>query len=115
MNLVDDIEGMQPCLNHGFHLLYLRNCDVTLLGKFFLCLLTRIRVGQMRVEILVEDFCCLLAEITPLPPGIQKSGPQNHDSLTGALLKLGLDRQELAMDHLKISIPVYVYKSKKWL
>lgn len=31
-------------------------------------------------------------------PGIKEAGPQDHDCLTGALLQLGLDRAELAVD-----------------
>ena len=31
-------------------------------------------------------------------PGIKEAGPQDHDSLTGALLQLGLDGAELAVD-----------------
>ena len=44
----------------------------------------------MGVKVLVEDLRGLLAEVSPLPPGVEESGPQDHDRLAGALLQLDL-------------------------
>ena len=42
--------------------------DAALARQFFLGLLARIWVGQMRVEILVEDFCGFFAEVSSFAP-----------------------------------------------
>lgn len=48
---------------------YLGDGDPTLLGKLLLCLLAGVGVGEVRVEIFIQDFRGLLAEVTPLAPG----------------------------------------------
>ena len=52
----------------------------------------------MRIEILIEDFIRFLAEVPPLPPGVQEPGPQDHDRLAGGLLQLDLDRVKFPID-----------------
>jgi len=48
------------------------------------------------VEVLVEHLAGLLAEVAPLPPGVQEPGAQDHHSLAGGLLQLDLNiNQEL--------------------
>lgn len=47
---------------------HLGNCDAALLGQLLLGLLARVRVAEVRVEVLVEDFRRLLAEVSPFPP-----------------------------------------------
>lgn len=47
---------------------YLRDGDSTLFGKFLFGFFAGIRVGQVRVEILIEDLCRLFAEVAPLAP-----------------------------------------------
>ena len=52
----------------------------------------------MGVEILIQDLAGILAEVPPLPPGIQEPGPQDHDRLAGGLLQLDLDRVKFPID-----------------
>lgn len=47
---------------------HLGNCDAALLGQLLFSLLARIRVAEVRVEIFVQDFRRLLAEVSPFPP-----------------------------------------------
>ena len=56
---------------------YLRDGDSTLFGKFLFGFFTGIRVGQVRVEILVQDLCGLLAEVAPLTPEETQTEVQN--------------------------------------
>lgn len=48
--------------------LYLWHCDTTFLCQFLFGFLTRIGVTQVRVEILVQDFRSLFAEVTSFSP-----------------------------------------------
>ena len=43
---------------------YLRHSDATLPGQLLLGLFTRVRVTEVRVEILIQYFCGLFAEIS---------------------------------------------------
>lgn len=70
---------------------YLRYGDATLSGEFFFRLFTGVRVGEVRVEVFVQDFGRLLRKVAPLSPRVQETGPQDHDSLASALLELYLD------------------------
>lgn len=47
---------------------YLRDCDSTLFGEFLFGFFTGVWVGQVGVEILIQDLCGLLAEVAPLAP-----------------------------------------------
>lgn len=44
----------------------LRDGDPALLGQLLLGFLAGIRVGQVRVEVLVQHLRCLFVEVTPL-------------------------------------------------
>lgn len=52
--------------------IHLRHSDPTLFGKFFLGFLTRVRVRQVGVEILVQHLCSLLVEVAPLTSDTQR-------------------------------------------
>ena len=47
---------------------HLGNCDAALLGQLLLSLLAGIWVAEVRVEIFVQNFRRLLAEVSPFPP-----------------------------------------------
>lgn len=47
---------------------HLGNCDAAFLSQLLFSLLAGIRVAEVRVEILVQNFCCLLAEVSPFSP-----------------------------------------------
>lgn len=49
-------------------MVYLRDGDSTLFGKFLFGFFTGVWVGQVGVEILIQALCCLFAEITPFAP-----------------------------------------------
>lgn len=51
---------------------YLRHGDPTLFGQFFLGFFARIRVGQVRVKILIQHLCGLLVEVAPLTSDKQR-------------------------------------------
>lgn len=46
----------------------LRDGDGALLGQLLLGFLAGVRVGQVRVEVLVEHLRCLFVEVAPLAP-----------------------------------------------
>lgn len=48
---------------------YLWHCDGALLRKLLFGLLAGIRVTEVRVEILIQNLCRLLAKVAPFPPG----------------------------------------------
>ncbi len=52
---------------------YLRDGYVALFGQLFLGLPAGVGVGQVAVEVFVENFRGLLAEVPPLPPSVQKA------------------------------------------
>lgn len=79
---------------------HLRYGDPALPGQLFLGLLAGVRIGEVRVKVLVEDFRGLLAEVPALAPGVQEAGAQDHDGLAGGLLQLHLDGAELLVDDL---------------
>lgn len=47
---------------------HLGNCDAALLSQLLLSLLAWIRVAEVRVEVFVQNFRRLLAEVSPFPP-----------------------------------------------
>jgi len=47
---------------------HLGNCDAALLGQLLFSLLARVRVAEVRVEIFVQNFRRLFAEVSPFPP-----------------------------------------------
>lgn len=47
---------------------HLGNCDAALLGQLLFSLLAGVRVAEVRVEVFVQDFRRLLAEVSPFPP-----------------------------------------------
>lgn len=71
--------GIQRCHTHS-HCgaeTYLWYGDATLPGQLLLCLLGWVRVTEVWVEVFVQDFWRLLAEVTPLSP----EGTQNRPSM----------------------------------
>ncbi len=70
---------------------YLGDCNVTLLGQLLLGLLRRVRVGEVRIEILVQDLRSLLAEVPSFSSRVEETRTQNHHSFTSALLQLHLN------------------------
>lgn len=62
--------------------------------QLLLRLLTRIRITQMRVKVLVQNLGRLLREIPSFSPSIQKSWPQNHNRLARTLFQLNLYMRE---------------------
>lgn len=48
---------------------HLRDGDSTLFGKFLFGFFTGVGVGQVGVEILIQDFCGLFAEVAPFASG----------------------------------------------
>ena len=59
----------------------LRHCDVALPGKLFLGLLAGVGVGQVAVEVLVQNLRRLFAEIPPLASCVEKSRPVTVNSV----------------------------------
>lgn len=53
---------------------YLRDGDSTLFGKFLFGFFTRVRVGQVGVEILIQDLRGLFAEVAPFASDERKTG-----------------------------------------
>jgi len=47
---------------------YLRDSDSTLFGEFLFGFFAGVRVGQVGVEILIQDLCGLFAEVAPFAP-----------------------------------------------
>ena len=64
--------------------------DATLACQLLLGLLRGVGVGEVRVEILVQNFRSLLAEVPPFPPRIKEPRSENHHRLASALLQLDL-------------------------
>ena len=62
-----------PCKHLPEPLRYLRDSDSALLGELLLSLLTRVRVTQVGVEILIQNLRGLFAEVTAFP-SIEKRG-----------------------------------------
>ena len=65
---------------------HLRYCDATFPGELFLRLFGGIRIGKVGVEVFVQDFRRLLAEISPLPSGIKETRSEYHHCFARALL-----------------------------
>lgn len=61
-------------LSGFFKSIYLRDGDSTLFGKFFFGFFAGIRVGQVGVEILVQDLCGLFAEVAPFASDERPTG-----------------------------------------
>lgn len=55
---------------------YLRDGDSTLFGEFLFGFFTGVRVGQVGVEILIQDLCGLFAEVAPFAPDETQTGDQ---------------------------------------
>lgn len=53
---------------------YLRDGDSTLFGKFLFGFFTGVRVGQVGVEILIQALCGLFAEVAPFAPDETRTG-----------------------------------------
>lgn len=63
---------------------HLGNCDAAFLRQLLFSLLTGVRVAEVRVEIFVQDFCCLLAEVSPFSPdGGEKTGERQSRPING--------------------------------
>ena len=58
----------------------------------------------MRVEILIEHFAGVLAEVPSLASGVQEPGAEDHDGLAGGLLQLDLDRVKFSIDDVDHSV-----------
>jgi len=56
----------------GLRKLYLGNGDGAFACELLLCFFARVRIAQVGVEVFVEDLGGLLAEVTPLPPGLDE-------------------------------------------
>jgi hypothetical protein len=76
------------------HVDHLGDSDAAFSGQLLLDLFGGVRVGQVGVEVLVEHFGRLLAEVPALPARVQESRPQDHDGLAGALLQLDLETRK---------------------
>ena len=72
--------------------------DSALPAELLLGLLAGVGVGEVRVEVLVQDLRRLLAEVPPLPARVKEPGAQDHHRLAGRLLQLDLDGVELLVD-----------------
>ena len=86
----------------------LRHSDATLSSELLLNLLRRVGIGEIRIEILVEDLGRLLAEVPAFPAGIEESRTKDHDGFTSALLQLNLERKKTAIE----SGPLVALKAK---
>ena len=58
----------------------------------------------MRVEILIEHFAGVLAEVPSLASGVQEPGAEDHDGLACGLLQLDLDRVKFSIDDVDHSV-----------
>ena len=58
----------------------------------------------MRVEILIEHFAGVLAEVPSLASGVQEPGAEDHDGLASGLLQLDLDRVKFSIDDVDHSV-----------
>ena len=65
---------------------HLRYCDATFPGEFLFRLFGGIRIGKVGVEVFVQDFRRLLAEISPLSSGIKEPRSEYHHCFARALL-----------------------------
>lgn len=54
---------------------YLRYCDAAFLCQLFFGFFTGVGVTEVRVKILIQDFCGLFTEVTPFPSEMRK---ENH-------------------------------------
>lgn len=59
---------------------YLGHCDGTLLCQLLFSLLAGVRVTEVRVEILVQDLCCLFVEVSSFPSAKRKSEVKNRNT-----------------------------------
>ena len=69
---------------------YLRHCDSTFSCKLLLGFLRGVWIGQVWVEVLVQDLWRLLAEVPPLSSSVKEPGTKDHHCLAGTLLQLDL-------------------------
>ena len=58
----------------------------------------------MRVEILIEHFAGVLAEVPSLAPGVEEPGAEDHDRLARGLFQLDLDRVKFSIDDVDHSV-----------
>lgn len=77
---------------------HLADADAALSRELLLGLLARIGVGEVRVEVGVEDLLGLLREVASLAARVQEARAKDHDELAGALFELHLDRAEVLAD-----------------
>lgn len=59
--------------------IYLRDGYSTLFGKFLFGFFTGVGVGQVGVEILIQDLCGLFAEVAPFASAETKKNKKNSD------------------------------------
>ena len=69
---------------------HLRHCDSTFSRKLLLGFLRGVWIGQVWVEVLVQDLRRLLAEVPPLSSSVKEPGTKDHHCLAGTLLQLDL-------------------------
>ena len=69
---------------------HLRHCDSTFSCKLLLGFLRGVWIGQVWVEVLVQDLRRLLAEVSPLSSSVKEPGTKDHHCLAGTLLQLDL-------------------------
>ena len=72
--------------------------DAALPRQLLLGLLTGVRIGKVRVEILIEDLCGFFGKISTFSALIKEPRPEDHDCLTRGLFQLHLDAGELFLD-----------------
>jgi len=91
--LVPDPLVAEPVANLGHR-------DPALTCKVLFGLLAWVRVGKVRVEVLIQHLRRLLREVPPLSALVEKTGAEDHDCLTCRLLQLDLDGRKLLLDDL---------------
>lgn len=64
---------------------YLRYCDAAFLCQLFFGFFTGVRVTEVGVKILIQDFCGLFTEVAPFPP---EKRQENHSCSRRAELPL---------------------------
>lgn len=67
---------------------YLGHCDATLLCQLLFCLLARVRVTEVGVEVLIQDLCRLLIEIPPFSSAKRNVKNNNSIIITNKLFRI---------------------------
>ena len=78
---------------------YLRHCDSTFSCKLLLGFLRGVWIGQVWVEVLVQDLRRLFAEVSSLSSSVKEPGTKDHHCLAGTLLQLDLRIRKYEKNH----------------